>query len=65
LRRDLKRPRDLIYLIGGLALLTYAVWGIWDDFTTERFYPFIIWSCGGSLLLTWLDKRSDRESSTS
>ena len=60
--RSYKRPRELIYLIGALALLTYGVWGIWDDFTTERLWPFIVWAAGGGLLLDWLDKRSDRES---
>ena len=58
--RDFTRPRNLIYALGGVALL---VWPFASGFDTEKLSPFIVWSCGGGLLLDYLDKRSERKSS--
>jgi hypothetical protein len=59
LRRRYRRPRDIVYGAGALALLA---WMIADGFHQPSVALFTIWACGGGLLLDALDKRSNRES---
>lgn len=57
--RDFRRPRNVIYGLVGVALLA---WAFASGLETENFAPFVIWACGGGLLIDWLDKLSDRKS---